>query len=212
MHSGIRWQDMKPFQASQRVVRRPTSQDAKRSRMLSSHVFEQGTEEMKLNRDLQHAILEKLAEAYPGLTTGAWREIQQMADEETIIGNLLYLEAHGLVETSLKRTLSGKFTFAGKLEITARGLDFLADDGGLSAILGVVTIRLHDDTLKSLIAAKIQASDLPQPDKKRWTDQLRSLPAETTKHLALKPVDLGLENAPTALAAIGTALGLGAAG
>ena len=168
---------------------------------------------MKLDRDLQREILQKLADAYPNPPREAFDQIEVMADEDTLVGNMLYLEQHGLIESGIQRALSGEAIFnLGKLEITARGLDFLADDGGLSAILGVVTIKLHDDTLKSLIEAKILASDMPQPDKKRWTDQLRSLPAETTKHLALKLVDLGLENAPAALAAIGSALGLGAAG
>lgn len=123
---------------------------------------------MELNRDLQRDILQKLAKAYPGLTAEAWREIQQMADEEMIIGNLLYLQAHGLVETSLKRTLSGQFTFAGKLEITARGLDFLEDDGGLSTILGVVTIKLHDDQVRLMLASRIQESDAPAEEKRQW--------------------------------------------
>ena len=85
-------------------------------------------------------------------------------------------------------------------------MDFLADDGGLSAILGVVTIKLHDDTIKSLIESKILESDLPEPEKKRFLDHLRELPGEATKHLVLKLVDLGLEKAPTAIEVIGKVL------
>lgn len=85
-------------------------------------------------------------------------------------------------------------------------MDFLADDGGLSAILGVVTIKLHDDTIKALIEGRILQSDLPEPEKKRFLAQLRELPAETTKHLVLKLVDLGLDKAPTAIETIGTFL------
>lgn len=76
----------------------------------------------------------------------------------------------------------------------------------MGAILGVVTIRLHDDTIKELIQAKILRSDLPETEKKRYLDQLRELPAETTKHLVLKLVDLGLEKGPEAIATIGTYL------
>lgn len=159
---------------------------------------------MKLNRDLQRDVLQKLADAYPGLTTEAWHEIQQMADEETIIGNLLYLEAHGLVEASLKRALNGQFVFAGKLEITARGLDFLADDGGLSAILGVVTIRLHDDQVRLMLETRIQGSDAPAEEKQKWLDQLRGIPADATKHLVHKLIEAGLARWPDVLAAMQT--------
>ncbi|WP_238888606.1 hypothetical protein [Achromobacter insuavis] len=162
---------------------------------------------MELDRDLQRAILEKLAAAYPGDTHAAWKEIQLMATEESVIGSLLYLEAHGLLRSGLMRPLGGKWRInSAQFQITHLGLDFLQDDGGLSAVLGVVTIKFHDDTIKSLIEAKILQSDLPQPEKKRWTDQLRSLPAEATKHLVLKLVDKGLDSGPATLAAIGAIL------
>lgn len=164
---------------------------------------------MKLNRDLQRAILKTLADAYPGLTREAWDEIQKLTNDDILIGNMLYLEDHGLIQSGLNQGSSGNFVMnTGGLKITTRGLDFLEDDGGLSAILGVVTVKFHDDTLKALIEAKIQQSDLPPPDKKRWLDQLRELPAETTKHLVLKLVDKGLEHAPAALPLIGSALGM----
>lgn len=167
---------------------------------------------MKLDRDLQRAILQTLADAYPETPYDIHKRILTMGERLDVIGNLLYLSQHDLIVGGFQRALDGSFAPSGPLQITAHGLDFLADDGGLTAILGVVTIRLHDDTLKSLVEAKILASDLPQPDKKRWLDQLRSLPAETTKHLVLKLVDLGLTNAPAALAVIGNALHLGAGG
>ncbi len=168
---------------------------------------------MKLDRELQRSILQVLADAYPYGSSATLKAIDQLGEEEMLIANMLYLEEHGLLKAGVMRALGGKVLFnSAQLKITAKGLDFLADDGGLSAILGVVTIKIHDDTLKSLIEAKILQSDLPQPDKKRWLDQLRELPAETTKHLVLKLVDMGLANAPAALGAIGSALGQGAAG
>lgn len=119
--------------------------------------------------------------------------------------NLAHLAVHGLVELGEAR-LGDSLRIALAPKITAYGMDFLANDGGLSAILGVVTIKLHDGTIKSLIEAQIHKSDLLATEKKRYLDQLRELPAETTKHLALKLVDLGLEKGPAAIAAIGTFL------
>jgi len=168
---------------------------------------------MKIDREQQRHTLRVLADTYPDIVRGAdLRKLMSVsfdeADTKNFRANLSYLAEHQLIALHRPPYLEDVFVDA---SITAKGLDFLADDGDLSAILGVVTIKLHDDTLKSLIEAKILGSDLPQPDKKRWIDQLRSLPAETTKHLALKLVDLGLANAPTALAVIGSAIGLGAA-
>ena len=45
------------------------------------------------------------------------------------------------------------------------GIDFLTDDGGLSAILGVVTVKLHSDTIQALIAAKIDQAEISDSEK-----------------------------------------------
>ena len=68
--------------------------------------------------------------------------------------------------------------------------------------MGVVTIKLHDDTIKALVEQRILASNMPEPEKKRLIDRLRDLSAETTKHLVLKLVDLGLEKSQDAIALI----------
>lgn len=159
---------------------------------------------MKLDRVVQKVILDTLASRYPDWThlNALLSHLDFNLKQQNKLANVYYLEGHGLVETKG----NPKGTEGQGLRITAKGLDFLEDDGGIGAILGVVTIKFHDDTIKSLIEAKILQSDLPQPDKKRWTDQLRSLPAEATKHLLLKLVDKGLDSGPAALAAIGAIL------
>lgn len=129
-----------------------------------------------------------------------------MTKEHPIVTpNLHYLAEHGLIDGQISREIGGKkgFIYA---KITARGLDFLADDGGLSAILGVVTIKIHDDTIRELINIKIQNSNLPQHEKQTLIDQLRELPGESIKHLTMKLLDAGLENWPSAMAAIQTVL------
>ncbi len=160
---------------------------------------------MKLDRELQHRMLQDLCSRYPNL----WEEPPKSwdADEDKVMANLKYLADHGLITLHADRSISGAWLMSGA-EATHKGVDFMAGDGGLSAILGVVTVRLHDDTIKSLIEARIHAADLPEPEKKRYLDQLRELPAETTKHLVLKLVDLGLEQGPTAIGLIGKWLGL----
>ncbi|UPG86827.1 DUF2513 domain-containing protein [Luteibacter aegosomatis] len=152
---------------------------------------------MKLDRDMQRSILEKAAAAFPARITWDEGDFPGVADDD-LIGNLRYLEQHGLIDAGLAHSYDGWHQSIGT-EITADGFDFLEGDGGLGAILGVVTIRLHEDTLKDLIAARIQEAPLEPADKKKWSDALRALPSDATKHLAMKLVDLGLSHGQDAL-------------
>lgn len=67
---------------------------------------------------------------------------------------------HGLVVCNDKN-------LSATVKITAKGIDFLTDDGGLSAILGVVTVRLHSDTIQALLGAKINEANIPPEEKSR---------------------------------------------
>lgn len=78
--------------------------------------------------------------------------------------------------------------------ITARGLDFLEEDGGLSAILGTVTVKLHADTIRDMLETKIMDSQLPQADKKRFVDTLKELPGEALKTVTNKLVEKACES------------------
>lgn len=158
----------------------------------------------KLDRGLQRTLLEALAASYPEPVYADF--LRQHAPGSQLEVNIAYLAEHELVVATFMGSLDrGNPLLMAK--VTARGLDFLAGDGGLGAILGVVTIRLHEDSIKELIAAQISGSDLPPPDKKRYLDQLRELPAETTKHLVLKMVDAGLANWQKALPLLQSILG-----
>ncbi|WP_066271545.1 hypothetical protein [Hydrogenophaga palleronii] len=155
----------------------------------------------KINRALQLELLNRLAKQYPlQVDVQTW-------DEELpgAFANLAYLAEYRLVDLGGEGQLSADYEVA-FASITAAGLDFLADDGGLSAVLGVVTIKIHSDSIKDLIALRIDQSDLAPAEKKRWLDSLRALPAETTKHLVLKLVDKGLESGPQAIQWLGNLL------
>ena len=160
---------------------------------------------MKLDRALQLRILQDYVRSRPWGSTTTLAEFD--ADEEKVLANLIYLKEHGLIDPALKLTVDRQYFYQGG-HITHKGDDFMLNDGGLSAILGVVTIRLHDDTVRSLIEMRIMESDLSPPDKQKLIVQLRSLPGETIKHVVLKLVDLGLEKGPLAIASIKTWLGL----
>ena len=149
---------------------------------------------MILDRTVQRQLLETLAAAYPVQV-----EIEPLGLDNAIASaNLRYLEEHGLVTNMECDVLGAPYQILVS-SITARGMDFLADDGGLSAILGVTVVKLHADTLRELIASKIAASTLPPGEKKRLVEALRSLPAEALKHLTKRLLDAALDHVPDAI-------------
>mgnify|MGYP000122219275 CR=1 FL=1 len=155
------------------------------------------TGRQKLDRTFQRQLLERLANYYPHSHAGRWQELHE--DEATVKVNLFYLRDHGLLEAEalIQPEFGGGFSYRSS-RITQRGLDFLEDDGGLSAILGVQVIKLHDDTIRELVALKINQSDLAPADKRKLLDGLGELPAESIKHLTMKLIDAGLDKAPGA--------------
>jgi len=145
----------------------------------------------KLDRQGQRRILERLAEDYPQDVAADF--LYELIEPSLLASNIAYLEEHGLIAAEyLGPKWRGNPVLTATL--THKGFDFIQDDGGLGAILGVVTVKIHEDSIKDLLADKIMGSDLSQRDKQRFIDQLRELPGEATKHLALKLVDAGLEN------------------
>ena len=89
-----------------------------------------------------------------------------------LINNIMYLEEHGLLR---RLDFHGKpvpfYDLSGADKdfyiATAKGIDFIQQDGGLSAILGVVTVKLHSDTIQALLAAKIDEAKISQEEKNR---------------------------------------------
>ena len=127
-----------------------------------------------LDRNLQHEFLSELYKVYPDSITYDYYINAAIAQTSGVIeaeedasfvlkqsANLQYLAEHGLVvfdhETLITATV----------KITAKGIDFLMDDGGLSAILGVVTVKLHSDTIQALFNTKIDQADIPPEEKSK---------------------------------------------
>ncbi|KPN73381.1 hypothetical protein [Neisseria sp. 74A18] len=148
-----------------------------------------------VDRGMQKAILESLMEFYGQsisqmeLGKFMWPEkqmnfaiqmnekqaqilgvIQDDPDEfaDKFIKNILYLTQHGLIETEI----NGFDSWMLYIQITHKGIDFLQQDGGLSAILGVVTVKLHSDTIQELLAAKIDQADITEAEKGRLKTEL----------------------------------------
>lgn len=154
-----------------------------------------------LDRTRQRDLLNMLAEAYPN-TCDSLLDPRDIESPDSV--NLHYLEEHGLVVLIRKEMRTRRADnlvpsgarwkgpeLTGEAKITAEGIDFLEDDGGLSAILGVVTVRLHSETIQE-IETKILSSDQPEAEKARLLDRLRNMPEEGLKTLTQELVRTGL--------------------
>ncbi|MDA4176434.1 hypothetical protein NY836_03220, partial [Escherichia coli] len=93
-----------------------------------------------------------------------------------------------------------------ELRITKDGIDFIRDDGGLKAILGIMTIRLHDETLCELERIINSSTSATTEDKKKLLSQLRTLPADAIKQLTIRLLGQGLDHLPDVFHVIQKAL------
>jgi hypothetical protein len=139
-------------------------------------------------------MLNALAAVYPRHTT----EVVDGEPTEDDLANLWYLKEQCLVDGGLNMSTTDAYIFEGA-RITAKGLDFLADDGGISAILGTVTVRLHADSIKELLLTRIESSNAPV-EKKSWLKkQIETASSETIKKIVGSLLDQGVTRAPELL-------------
>ena len=148
---------------------------------------------MALDRGVQRQILERLEQVYPERLDS--RAINDKFSVEVAAANIAYLQEHGLVDVVWPAKRASRDA-PWQAKITARGLDFLADDGGLSAVLGVVVVQLHEDTLKRLLIEQVDASSEPEPIKSVLKKRIRELPAEAVKTVIMESLKAGMSRIP----------------
>lgn len=153
---------------------------------------------MILDRKLQLELLEKMSSTYPDFYNFNREYYDGTQEYREVVANLYYLQQHNLIEerSTLRSNASDGLK---RLQIhlptiNQNGLDFLADDGGLSAILGVVTIKIDPEQYRQILITRVQESNLPIEQKHQAVAVLQSLSYENIKHLSTKFVDLGWDN------------------
>ena len=156
-----------------------------------------------LDRTLQRDILEAMATRYPnGLLPVSTSVRNGQTSEAKILANLAYLAEHGLVTSGFQKSgLVGVNDFfeAGASSITARGLDFLADDGGLGAILNVVTIRLDALQLAEMLACRVEQMEGVSPEERSLlASTLRKFPEKAIETVSCKLLDWAADHAQDA--------------
>lgn len=154
-------------------------------------------------------ILEKLATIYPySATSIELDELLEVAgSEEIFAANLIYLDQHRLIVSGLSFNINRHHVFRGETRITERGIDYVREDGGLSAMIdkSSVSYQLHEALLSEMLR-QIQESPDTDRDKVALSSQLRALPAETIKHLYMKLLDQGVSTLPNVFQLIQTLL------
>ncbi len=150
---------------------------------------------MRLDRNLQREMLERMEKIYPvPLDLHQYQQRSEIRPAD-FVANLVYLKEHELIDMKVLAGSDGPASL-GAPRITAKGLDFLADDGGLTAILGVVTVKIHDDTLRQLLANRIDQMPGNEAEKAPLRQALKDLPAAAGKALLDKLVATGVEHLP----------------
>lgn len=149
-----------------------------------------------LDRNLQREFLSELYKVYPDSIIYDYYINAAIAQTSGVIeaeedalfvlkqsANLQYLAEHGLV------VFDNETLITATVKITAKGIDFLMDDGGLSAILGVVTVKLHSDTIQALLNTKIDQADIPPEEKSKLKVILSKMGDVALAKLTEKAID-----------------------
>jgi hypothetical protein len=157
-----------------------------------------------ISREIQQEILFQLREVYPAHTCFS---ADSEEEQRKLAANLNYLEEHGLCVGGVQIGTNG-YIMLGASSITAAGLDFLANDGSLSAILGVLTVKLHANTIRDLIAAKIEATAMPAEEKSTLKRRLEGLSETALTGATTDLVQTGLDHLPDAVHWLSKLLGL----
>ena len=133
-------------------------------------------------------------------------EIAPGVDADIAIRNVWYLVDHKLATANIKVNNFGRLFWYGQAAITAKGVDFLAEDGGLTKKLRTVTVELDATTLKALLVDHVDQQDAPEEEKTGIKHAIRSLPASGLKVLAEELVKRGMTAAPDLVHWLGTTL------
>lgn len=158
----------------------------------------------KFNRSRQRDLLERARNAYPHPVLFSNSRTPEF-DMVTIRAELHYLAGHGLIELEATSDPDAEDPCADDTDwcflcaLTHRGIDFLAEDGGLSAVLGVLSIKLHQDTVRELLLHRVADSDANSTVKGKMVEQIKALPASTIEQVAKMALDAGIRKLPDVL-------------
>jgi hypothetical protein len=155
----------------------------------------------KLDREYQLQILQAAADIYPQ-PLFVHGELAGRCGPDIEL-NCAYLEEHDLVRLNwVGSENSGRVVLS--VLITATGMDYLANDGGLPAILNVLTVRLETDTVKEIFIERVRSANGDRTAKDRLVEQIKTLSAEKLKEMTKTALSAGLTSLPNSLSLVET--------
>lgn len=147
---------------------------------------------MLLDRNFQLELLTKLSDIYPNHLDFSANHPSNDANYAKALANIYYLQEHGLISADSvieQACIGGEYWYyLSKGRITKDGLDLLADDGGLKAILNVITVKIDAMQMARLLRS---FAALNSEDRQSLLDTLKNAPQTTVEHLISKAVDMG---------------------
>ena len=161
----------------------------------------------KFNRAREREILFRLAEAHPKAIISNTEDEKPFFSLAGYKSELFYLAGHNLIEIKHDHYLDGDIVVY-SAKITSQGIDFIKDDGGIAAILGTITVKIHGDSIKEIIIKKIESSDLDQTYKQRLISRLQMLPVDSIIPLTMNLVSSAACNLPELIQTLQKFLGL----
>lgn len=159
----------------------------------------------QIDRSFQRSLLLWMRDKYPSMAYKVPKSLD--GNDRRFYLNLFYLQEHDLFETSTQENSDGFISWRGT-KITAKGVDFLENDGGLSAILGVVRVKLHADTLRDILAKKIDASNASPEEKSALKKSLGQIPTIAMNSITTHLMERGLGDIPNLVAWMRPFLGI----
>ncbi|WPO21386.1 hypothetical protein SH579_10885 [Raoultella ornithinolytica] len=138
----------------------------------------------KFDRKLQREILQACVDSYPSTPLPERFNNTLVAecaqdDIQKLIANIYYLFEHDLIYINNK-SMMHDILIIGEISASAKGVDFMLNDGGLGAILNVQTIKFHRDAvvvLEDLIAI----SNMNDEQKEKAKSTLGEMSTEALK-------------------------------
>ncbi|MFT8421695.1 MAG: hypothetical protein ABF665_09280 [Gluconacetobacter sp.] len=156
------------------------------------------------DRDLQRRMLVAMS-ADP--VSGVWMGDFEGLNDAALLANLRYLEQHDLCASGID--FRGRPTLVHCSVITARGQDYLSADGGLSAELNTITVRLSAETVRQVLAARVDADDtMDEAEKSTIRKHLETIPEKGLEAVTSAILQSVLAHAPDAIQLLRTCIGL----
>lgn len=148
----------------------------------------------KFDRNVQRELLKELYETSPyGINherEGHYKSA--FGSEDNLVANLIYLRDHELIDCHLEQVMSGSYIIMlDNTKITNKGIDFIRDDGGLSAILNVQTIKFHREAIV-VLEDLIAMSNMNDEQKEKAKSTLGELSTEALKTVVQTATTAGL--------------------